>query len=300
MLRDEFGKDNVFFDTQSIPIGENFDYYIDEVIDSFVEDDVLLALIGQNWLDAADEETGEKKLFREYDIVRHEIERGLETCRVIPVLIEMPRSQIPSQDELPSSIVNLFERNVGEIRRSTLEDDMDRLIEEIGSKPSLVINFGDDVIIPTPSPDPSEYDQMAIHNYSPPGIIVYYEELGGERYRDLLKGVYRTQPIDRWLSGGIYTIFVNIYKGEEIPMSTKKNIQKHESLDQKWEIFQEIIEPYPMYWDTNKLQVKIEPGKTIDLLVSEHIHVSGENNRKYKIKRADSSLFRDLPSSWKR
>ena len=79
-----FGRDQVFVDVESIPAGENFPKAIRSAVQSC---DVLLAVIGPQWVDATNEK-GIRRLDDPADFVRLEIEAALNRrIRVIPVLI---------------------------------------------------------------------------------------------------------------------------------------------------------------------------------------------------------------------
>lgn len=89
-LKDEFAPDSVFFDRQAIESGDRFAQLIGT---SVSECKLLLALIGPDWLQAA--QVGQRRLDDPADFVRLEIDQALrEGKRVIPVLFDdtpMPR-----------------------------------------------------------------------------------------------------------------------------------------------------------------------------------------------------------------
>ena len=69
-----FGKDPVFKDVDLIPLGLDFKEYLDKKVG---ECDVLLAILGDRWLEASDI-TGKNRLEDPTDFVRIEIESALE------------------------------------------------------------------------------------------------------------------------------------------------------------------------------------------------------------------------------
>lgn len=95
----------VFKDVDSIEPGDDWVEVITRVVGSC---DVLLALIGDQWLTITDED-GHRRLDNPHDFVRLEIEAALtRNVRVIPVLVEGAR--MPRAAELPSSLAKLARR----------------------------------------------------------------------------------------------------------------------------------------------------------------------------------------------
>jgi len=122
-----FGKDPVFKDVDSIPLGFDFKEYLDKKVG---ECDVLLAIIGDRWLDASDSK-GKNRLEDPTDFVRIEIESALQ--RGIPVIPLLVRgAEMPSEETLPSSLRKLVYRNGIPIRSDPdFHRDMDRLISAL-------------------------------------------------------------------------------------------------------------------------------------------------------------------------
>src|SRR5437762_1624882 len=84
-LADRFGEGQVFMDVYTIELGVDF---VEEIDRSLAACKVLLAIIGPNWLTAADKE-GYRRLDDPEDMVRLEIETALaRDVRVIPILVE--------------------------------------------------------------------------------------------------------------------------------------------------------------------------------------------------------------------
>jgi hypothetical protein len=102
-----FGADRVFMDIDDIPPGVDFKRIVDAALDDCA---VVLALIGSNWLDTADED-GRRRLDQPGDPVRRELEAALarEGLPVIPVLFE--QTEMPEPGELPESLAPLARRN---------------------------------------------------------------------------------------------------------------------------------------------------------------------------------------------
>ena len=66
----EFGAENIFTDHNSIPAGVDWKSLLEK---SVQESDVVLALMGQKWLNCVNK-AGERRLFAADDIVRFELE----------------------------------------------------------------------------------------------------------------------------------------------------------------------------------------------------------------------------------
>ena len=126
-LVEEFGREPIFKDVDSIPLGTNFKEYLDRKVS---ECNVLLAIIGDRWSEARDG-AGMKRLDDPTDFVRVEIESALE--RGIPVIPLLVRSaQMPDEGSLPPSLQPLIYQNGIPIRPDAdFHRDMDRLISAL-------------------------------------------------------------------------------------------------------------------------------------------------------------------------
>jgi hypothetical protein len=90
---------------------------------------VLLAVIGPQWLIAADEQ-GRRRLEDPDDIVRLEIEAALSRgVRVIPILVE--DAAMPRRQDLPAPLGALARRNAFTIRHESFRYDAERLISAV-------------------------------------------------------------------------------------------------------------------------------------------------------------------------
>jgi hypothetical protein len=122
-LQREFGGNLLFMDVDSIPLGVNFSKVL---VDEVAKCDVLLAVIGPDWLDARDEK-GRRRLDKPDDFVRIEIGTALKRgIPVIPILLEGTR--VPKADQLPDDLKELALRNGLNVRHASFSDDMERLI----------------------------------------------------------------------------------------------------------------------------------------------------------------------------
>ena len=84
-LAGRFGRDNVFMDVDTIGLGSDFATVIEGAVKQC---DVLVALIGSRWLDAADAD-GRRRLDDPDDFVRLELESALTSdLSVVPVTVQ--------------------------------------------------------------------------------------------------------------------------------------------------------------------------------------------------------------------
>jgi len=125
-LAARFGKELVFKDVDSIPLGLDFREHIREQVGRCA---VLLAVIGRNWNPLA--ASGQPRLSDLRDHLRIEIESALErNIPVIPVLVDGVES--PNEDDLPKSLASLAYRNGMPVRPDPdFHHDMDRLVRGI-------------------------------------------------------------------------------------------------------------------------------------------------------------------------
>ena len=124
VLVEHFPAEQVFKDVDNIEPGEDF---VERITASVGSCDVLLALIGLQWLTITDEE-GRRRLDNPGDYVRLEIETALtRKIRVIPILVDDAR--MPSAKELPATLAALVRRNAVEINPLTF--DTKRLIAAV-------------------------------------------------------------------------------------------------------------------------------------------------------------------------
>jgi alkylated DNA nucleotide flippase Atl1 len=122
-LMDHFGDERVFVDVDTIEPGMDFAEAIAAAVGSC---QVLLALIGDRWLDSTDRK-GRRKLDDSNDLVRLEIQAALErNIRVIPILVD--GVAMPTAEELPPSLAGLARRHAFELSYSRFRDDARRLV----------------------------------------------------------------------------------------------------------------------------------------------------------------------------
>ncbi|MBS1196828.1 MAG: hypothetical protein H6R18_613 [Proteobacteria bacterium] len=131
-LRGHFGEQAVFHDIDSIPFGVDFRDHISAVIRQC---DVLLAVIGKDWLTA--DEKGKRRIDEARDFVRIEIESALEAgLIVIPVLAG--DANMPDENELPASIGKLAYLNAAQIDTGRdFKVHTERLVQGVKTLPIL-------------------------------------------------------------------------------------------------------------------------------------------------------------------
>jgi hypothetical protein len=123
-LAGRFGAAQVFKDVDSIELGDDFVEVITRAVGSC---DVLLALIGDQWVTIADER-GRRRLDDPNDFVRLEIEAALSRgVRLIPILVGA--ASMPPEDGLPESLAPLVRRQALELSPARFDFDTSRLLK---------------------------------------------------------------------------------------------------------------------------------------------------------------------------
>lgn len=121
-------KADIFVDVDNIPVGVDFAAHLDAKV---AQCDVLLAVIGKEWLDIRNPRTGERRLDDPKDFVRIEIASALKRgIPVAPVLLDDAR--LPEPADLPEDLRPLVGRQGVEISRMTFDADVERLINGLG------------------------------------------------------------------------------------------------------------------------------------------------------------------------
>lgn len=130
-LQSYFGRDNIFYDITTIPLGVDFGTFISDQLD---KTDIFLVVIGDNWLGVKDAD-GNRRIDNPGDWVRIEVAAALarENIPVVPVMVGKASSP-PRKEELPHDLSGLSARNSIVLRSdSTFEGQIERLIEYIDS-----------------------------------------------------------------------------------------------------------------------------------------------------------------------
>jgi hypothetical protein len=125
-LVQEFGRDLLFMDVDTSPLGVNFATVLRNEV---AKCEVLLAVIGPHWLDARDE-AGTRRLDDPQDFVRIEIGAALQrNIPVIPILLD--GAKVPKGNELPKDLEELSMRNGLDVRHASFHNDIDRLVRSL-------------------------------------------------------------------------------------------------------------------------------------------------------------------------
>ena len=152
-LAADIGDDHVFIDIDTIPPGADF---VDVIEAALGQADVLLAIIGERWLDATDDQ-GRRRLDNPMDFVRLEVGTALErNIRVIPVLVG--GSEMPGVEQLPEELATLSRRNAFELSDTRFHSDVDQLVEFLQAPTTALIE----------SPEPSSTDPTPIRGLPDP------------------------------------------------------------------------------------------------------------------------------------
>ena len=123
-LAAHFGRDTIFKDVDSIPLGADFRTKLQEAVE---QSGVMIVVIGDHWLKLTNK-TGQRRLEDENDFVRMEIQMALQLrIPVVPVLVD--GASMPAINALPASIGELTFQQGTIIRPDPdFHGDMDRMI----------------------------------------------------------------------------------------------------------------------------------------------------------------------------
>jgi hypothetical protein len=125
-LQDKFEPQQIFMDVDSIAPGLDF---VRELNERVAESDVLLAVIGKDWIDARNA-AGGRRLDDPDDFVRIEIAAALsQDKRVIPVLVG--GAQMPRPEELPEPLRPLARRNAVRLTYERFRADTQGLVKAL-------------------------------------------------------------------------------------------------------------------------------------------------------------------------
>jgi hypothetical protein len=125
-LSSHFGSESVFMDVSAIEPGRDFRKAIDQSVTTC---SVLLAIIGQEWLELKDA-AGRRRLEDPNDFVRLELASALRRdIPLIPVLVR--GAKMPEADRLPSDLQELVYRNAVELTHARWKSDVQLLIRAL-------------------------------------------------------------------------------------------------------------------------------------------------------------------------
>jgi esterase/lipase superfamily enzyme len=135
-LEREFGGDLLFIDMDGMPTGSDVTALVHQQVATC---QVLLAIIGPDWLDARDE-AGMRRLDDPNDFVRIEIVAALaRDIAVIPTLLD--GAEMPKADQLPNDLKQLSRRNWLDVRHASFHSDIDRLVRRLKMRLGQAANY---------------------------------------------------------------------------------------------------------------------------------------------------------------
>jgi formylglycine-generating enzyme required for sulfatase activity len=141
-LAARFGGGSVFMDVDAIPAGRNFRQHLERAVG---ECDVVLAVIGEHWLDVRDE-GGRRRLDLPTDWVRIELESAL--ARHIPVIpLLVAGAALPPEDVLSEPLRELVYRQALPLRSGR---DFQRDVDVLGSEIERTCAQGEAGKLPKP------------------------------------------------------------------------------------------------------------------------------------------------------
>src|SRR5271166_6751949 len=122
----DFDRSQIFMDIDTIALGADF---VDSIETTVAKCDLLIALIGNNWLTSKDDQ-GERRLDNPEDFVRIEIATALKRgIRVIPVLVD--GALMPQSRDLPDDLKALVRRNALQLSHDRFRTDSERLASAV-------------------------------------------------------------------------------------------------------------------------------------------------------------------------
>lgn len=126
ILKQAFGPETVFVDTEAVRTGNKWPQQIDEALETT---DILLVAIGPAWLRISDE-YGRRRLDQEADWVRNEIASSIKRdIHVFPLLIG--NAKLPVRAALPDCLGSLVDYPSFELRDEHWERDVSALINRL-------------------------------------------------------------------------------------------------------------------------------------------------------------------------
>ena len=126
LLARSFGSHRIFLDLQGIDGGEN---YVHTLARQVAASDVVIALIGKNWIDLKDEE-GNRRLDNPNDFVRFEIAQALQRdIPVLPVLLD--GAPVPRITQLPQDMMALALFQAMPLRAESVVQDAEAIARRL-------------------------------------------------------------------------------------------------------------------------------------------------------------------------
>lgn len=127
-LRDRFGEDRIFKDTDSIPAGKDF---VEALQRELTSCSVMLVVIGRNWLTIQEPRLRSRRLDNPADLVRIEVATALTNPQMLVVPVLVGGAKVPAAEDLPSNLRPLARRQAFELTGNHWNTDIKGLIDEI-------------------------------------------------------------------------------------------------------------------------------------------------------------------------
>jgi hypothetical protein len=159
-LAGRFGADKVFRDCVSLEAGV---FYPAAIREALVSAEVLLSIIGPNWLSLTDSMTGERLIDREHDWVRRELMWAHERAiQVVPVLlVDTPAHAVPPKpDELPPDLRWFAHLQTFRFSQRTFGTDVDRLAARLTRLAPGLTNGRRRPLLHVVQLSPDEYEEL--------------------------------------------------------------------------------------------------------------------------------------------
>jgi glycerophosphoryl diester phosphodiesterase len=195
VLAAELGADRIFKDVDDIEPGDDFVERIQSAVGSC---QVLLALIGPQWLTVTDAK-GARRIDDPADFVRLEVETALsrDDVRVIPILVD--HAKMPTAEELPPGLAALTRRQAVEINPVSFDTHrllrvLNETLNAAGSEPAVPQISGDgqgvqSVAVSPAVPSVESPVAAATTDVPPSAPAIPRSDRAGARRRALMLGV---------------------------------------------------------------------------------------------------------------
>jgi hypothetical protein len=130
-LKERFGDDRVFMDVDAIDLGSDFRPALQSAVNRC---DIMLVVIGRDWLGGADPRTGARRIDDPNDWVRIEIAEALKRdIPVVPVLVR--GASLPDATQLPEDLQALPARQATTIADHQWRAGVDDLLHRLDAIP---------------------------------------------------------------------------------------------------------------------------------------------------------------------
>jgi hypothetical protein len=125
-LKNHYGRDFVFIDSQTLAPGESFSSVIENAVST---SDLVIVVIGPQW-ELVEDEDGRRRIDDPQDLHRNEIQLALnQEIPIIPVRVRGAR--IPPESTLPQALRGLTRRHAIELSSSRWDYDTESLLNAI-------------------------------------------------------------------------------------------------------------------------------------------------------------------------